>query len=92
MSETTSTDIRRGAKAVYLATSESVAQEIEQQLLAGADAMDRLAEAEAILPVCKRAIETAMSEAVGQGVTDWGAVNDALCKIDSFLSGGASNE
>ena len=77
MSETTSTDIRRGAKAVYLATSESVAQEIEQQLLAGADAMDRLAEAEALLEKAADALRDHERDALAD-------------KIDEFLSGGSN--
>ena len=58
--------------------------------LAEPGSADRLAEAEALLPTCKKAIETAMPEATGKGVTDWGAVNDALCGIDEFLSGGSN--
>ena len=74
MGETTSTDIRRGAKAVYLATSESVAQEIERQLLAGADAMDRLAEAEELLRIASSVCDPVASKLAQ--------------RINAFLSGG----
>ena len=76
MAETTSTDIRRGAKAVYLAAPESIAQEIERQLLAGADAMDRLAEAEALLREAEGALDLACGE------------DDLVIEIRAFLSGG----
>ena len=92
MGETTSTDIRRCAKAVYLATPENVAQEIERQLLTGADAMDRLAEAEALLRETRDVFVNKLWDADNNGIPSaekvarYYAVKQSE-KIDAFLSG-----
>jgi len=72
MMETTSRDIRRSAKAVYLAAPESVAKELERQLLAGADAMDRLATLE-------RAVIVREDVEAPEWAKDWVKHNGGRC-------------
>lgn len=62
-------------------------QDPEQRAAAYNELRRCIVKAEELLPVCRQAITTAMSEAVEKGVTDWGAVNDALRGIDAVLGG-----